>query len=68
MPVPVRHSADQAFAPRRTAAGRRHGCRGPGFVEEDEATRVEPGLSFGPGPSGFDYVLAILLLGPEMLF
>ena len=68
MPVPVRNGADQALAPGGPAAGASHVCRGPGLVEEDEALGIERGLQRRPGAARFGYIVALLLLGLEVLF
>ena len=44
----IRHAGDQALAPRRPAAPARHVGSDPGFIDEDEALRVQQRLAFAP--------------------
>ncbi len=66
--MPLRHGADQALAFRCPAARAGHVRRRPGFVEEDEAIRIQRRLQRRPNATGLGYVVALLLLSLEVLF
>ena len=68
MPVSVWHDADQTFPLGRPAARRRHAGRRPCLVEEHQPVWLQRWLKLGPGTASLDYVLAVLLLGPEVFF
>jgi len=59
--VAVRDAGPQALAPPAAAMAARHVGRGPGFVDEDEAVRVEVELVLEPGLALLQDVGAILL-------
>jgi hypothetical protein len=62
------HGAHQALAFWGSAANGRHVRRCPGFIQKYEAAWVQPGLQFGPGTPRLDYIHAVLLCGPQVLF
>ena len=67
-PAAVRDLGFKALAARRPAPQRRHVGLGPGFVDEDEAARVDPALMRRPlGPSS-RHIGAIPLAGDQGLF
>ncbi len=68
MPVTMRHGTDQPLPSWRAAAGAGHVRRCPSLVEEDEAVGIEQWLPRRPGQARFDYVIALLLFGLEVLF
>lgn len=68
MPMPVRDIANKTFSPGRTAPRAGHIRRRPSLVEKDKTCGIKCCLQLRPGAAGFDYILALLLLGLEVLF
>ena len=68
LPVAVRGVGMQALAFERPSAQAGHVGFGPGFVEEDQAGRVEGRLLAEPPAAGLPDVGTVLFAGPECLF
>lgn len=60
-PVAVGNADAKPFASRRTSIATGHVCRGPRFVDEDEAFRIEIELAVKPLLAPLQDVRAILL-------
>ena len=67
-PVPVWHRRQEAQPARGPAAAARHVGGRTGFVDEDEAARVERRLPPDEGPPGVGNIGALLLGGMQALF
>ena len=67
-PVPVWRSANQALAFRRPATQRGHVGFRPGFVDEDEAARVDPALIPHPARAAAAHIGTVLLVRQLGLF
>ena len=67
-PVPVRCEAAQALAAWSPSAQRRHVGFDPGFVDEDQPTRIQPGLPGAPASPTPGNVGARLLKGEQRFF
>ena len=68
LPMAVRDLVDQPLASRRPSMGARHIGLGPGFVDEDQAGRIDPLLILAPLGAAAAYVRAILLARHQRLF
>jgi hypothetical protein len=68
LPAAVRDLGVEPLAARRPAPERRHIGLGPGFVDEDEAARIDPALIGGPLRAPSRHVGAIPLAGDQRLF
>ena len=68
LPAAVRDLGRQPLAARRPAPERRHIGLRPGFVDEDEAARIDPALMGGPPRAPSRHVGAIPLAGDQRLF
>jgi hypothetical protein len=66
--MPVRHGADQTLTFWRPTVRGRHIGRGPGFVQEYEAARVQLRLKLGPDPARLDDIGALLFLRAQVFF
>lgn len=67
-PVAVRDLVDQRQATRAPAAQACHVGLGPGFIDEDKVTRIDPALILAPlCPASGDHG-PILLAGDQRLF
>ncbi len=64
----IRHSGDQSLASRRPAAAARHVGADPGFIDEDEALRVQQRLAFAPENARGGDVRPLLLGGVQAFF
>jgi hypothetical protein len=58
-------TADTRRSPLRAQPGV---CDTLGLFEEHQSNRVNRWLKLGPGAASLDYVLTVLLFGPEALF
>ncbi len=66
--MPMRDGGTQPLATRRPAVSARHLGRGPSFINEDQAIRVQIGLVLKPLPTLCQDVRALLLCGVASLF
>jgi hypothetical protein len=67
-PMAVRSEAAQALAFRSPPAPRRHVGLDPGLVDEDQPSRVEPGLPGSPALAPARDIGASLLKGEQRFF
>ena len=67
-PMSVRDRADQTLADRAAAMEPRHLRGEAGFIEEDQAIRVDPWLDAPPGLTTLLHVEPVLLCGVRGLF
>ena len=67
-PVSVWCAADQALTLGRPSPEWRHVGLGPGLINEDKATRVDPPLMALPAGAAAAYIGAVLFLGELGLF
>ena len=67
-PVAMRGEAAQALASRSPAASRSHVGLDPGLIDEDQPSRIEPGLPGSPALSPARNVGAGLLKGEQRFF
>ena len=67
-PMAVRHLVDQRLTTGTPAAQPRHVGLGPGFVDEDEAPRIDPALILAPLRAAPGDRWPILLAGDQRLF
>jgi hypothetical protein len=68
VPMTVRNRANQPLAPLRAAMRAGHVRRRPSIVETNNARRIERRLQLRPNSARIGYILALLLLGLEVLF
>ena len=68
LPVAVGRFAGQPLSARRPPAKRRHIGLGPGFVDEDQARRVDAVLIGHPLQTAPRYVRPVALAGDQRLF
>ena len=68
VPLTMRDLGEQPLTARRPAMGARHIGLGPGLIDEDQASRVDPALILAPLAAAAAYVRTVPLARDQRLF